>query len=272
MTSDPPSLKLRRTSKMTNRNTILNELNDIGSTLGNLSPQNLFAVPYGYFEGLPTQIINRIKALEAANAKEELEYLSPLLSNVSKKMPYSVPVGFFQNFGDSVMQKMSEHVSHQTSKEEIESLSPLLSSLKNKNPYSVPAGYFETLETKPEKKEAKVISITRRKWYRMAIAAGIIGVIAITGLLMINRGKTIFDNDPQTWANKVIKEVGEEKVNEFVTLVTPDESQKPAEENDAATQAEVKELMKDVSPKEIDEFLNDAIALESNDDTDALMN
>ena len=66
----------------------MNELRDLDSTLGNLSPQNLYDVPTGYFEGLPTQVMNRIKAVEATNAKEELEYLSPLLSNVSKEMPY----------------------------------------------------------------------------------------------------------------------------------------------------------------------------------------
>lgn len=270
---------------MTNRNTILNELNDISSTLGNLNPQNLYTVPNGYFEGLPTQVMNRIKAFEAANAKEELEYLSPLLSKVSKEMPYAVPVGFFQNFDDNVMQRIGENVNHlpkespkesfvtfgQTSDEEIEALSPLLSSLKNKNPYSVPAGYFDSLETKVEKKEAKVISITKRRWYRMAIAAAVIGIVALTGLLLFNRDSTI--KEPEKWVkNNVINKVSNEKINEFVTLVTPDDSQKPAEENEAATQAEVKELMKDVSQKEIDEFLNDAIALESNDDTDALMN
>ena len=47
----------------------MSELNELDSTLGNLSPQNLYSVPYGYFEGLPTQIMNRIKALEATNEK-----------------------------------------------------------------------------------------------------------------------------------------------------------------------------------------------------------
>ena len=258
---------------MTNRNTILNELNDISSTLGNFSPQNLYAVPDGYFEGLPTQIINRIKALEATDANEELEYLSPLLSSVSKEMPYSVPAGFFQDFGDSVVQRINNNVNHQTSKEELESLSPLLNSLKNKNPYSVPAGYFETLETTVEKKEAKVISITKRKWSRMAVAAAVIGIVAITGLLLFNNGTINIDKNPQAWVKKnVINKVSDEKINEFVTLVAPNETPKTAEENEAATQEEVKELMKDVSQKELDEFLNDAIALESNDDINALMN
>lgn len=258
---------------MTNRNTILNELNEISSTLGNLSPQNLYAVPDGYFEGLPTQIINRIKALEATDANEELEFLSPLLSSVSKEMPYSVPAGFFQDFGDSVVQRINNNVNHQTSKEELQSLSPLLSSLKNKNPYSVPAGYFESLETIVEKKQAKVISITKRKWSRTAVAAAVIGIVAITGLLLFNNGTINIDKNPQAWVKKnVINKVSDEKINEFVTLVAPNETQKTAEENEAATQEEVKELMKDVSQKELDEFLNDAIALESNDDIDALMN
>ena len=43
-------------------------------------------------------------------------------------------------------------------------------------------------------------------------------------------------------------------------------------ESDAAKKAEIKELMKDVSEKEIEEFLNDAVALESNPDTDGSMN
>lgn len=257
---------------MTNRNTILNELNDIGSTLGDYSPQNIYSVPNGYFEGLPAQILNRIKALEAADSKEELGFLSPLLSNVSKEMPYAVPANYFQNLSENILQRMTRHANSQTSEEEIESLSPLLSSLKNKNPYSVPAGYFESLETKTEKKEAIVISITKRRWYRLAVAAVFIGVIAIGGLLFI--GKNIVTvNNPQAWINKnVSKKVSAEKIDEFVTLTKDDSNEKVETDTDAAKQAEIKELMKDVPEKDIEEFLNDAVALESNNDTEEIMN
>jgi hypothetical protein len=256
---------------MTNRNTILNELKDIGSALGNYNPQNIYTVPNGYFEGLPTQILNRIKALEATNAKEELEYLSPLLGNLSKEMPYSVPAGFFQTLSDDLMQKINEHSNHQTSGEEIESLSPLLSSLKNKNPYSVPAGYFENLGAKTEKKETKVISIAGRRLYRLAVAAVVIGIVAIGGLLFIKPGQIDPNKNPQAWINKnVNKKVSEEKIDEFVKLAE-DETATVVKDNEASKQAEIKELMKDVSEKEIEDFLNDAVALESKD-TDALMN
>ena len=155
---------------MTNRNTILDELKGLDSTLGTYDSPNVFEVPSGYFEELPAQILNRIRALEATDVDEELKYLSGLLSTVSKEMPYTVPAGFFQNLSDDIMQKISEQTNHETSKDEIKSLSPLLISLKDKNPYSVPEGCFENLTTKVvpkdsfgEKKEAKVISITRRR-------------------------------------------------------------------------------------------------------------
>ena len=263
---------------MTNRNTILNELADLGSDLKDHNPQNIYAVPAGYFEGLADQILDRIKALAASNAKEELKYLSPLLSNVSKEMPYTVPAGFFQDLSDDVLKKISEHEDYQTSQEEIGSLSPLLSSLKNKNPYSVPAGYFEALETKVvrndsfgEKKEAKVISITRRRWYRLAVAAVVIGIVAIGGLLFIKPGLNPVDN-PQAWIEKNVKKVNKDKIDEFVSLADDDSNEKVDSQSEAAKKAEIKELMKDVPEKEIEEFLNDAVALESNTDTDGLMN
>lgn len=258
---------------MTNRNTILNELNELDSVLGNYSPQNIYTVPNGYFEGLPTQVINRIKALEARDAKEELGFLSPLLRNASKEMPYLVPVGFFQNFADSVMQRINERSADpQTSKEEIESLSPLLSSLKNKNPYSIPAGYFENIQAPVEKKEVKVVSITRRRIYRLAAAAVVIGIIVIGGLLFTKPNSPDPNKDPQAWVEKNVinnKKISTDKIDELVTLVN-DENSKP--ENETTKQAEIKDLLKDVSEKEIEDFLNDAVASNSNDGAETLMN
>jgi hypothetical protein len=255
---------------MTNRNIILNELKDLESFLGNYNPQNIYTVPNGYFEGLPTQILNRIKALEATNAKDELKYLSPLLSNVSKEMPYAVPAGFFQSLSEDVLKKISEHEDYQTSEEEIGSLSPLLSSLKNKNPYSIPAGYFERLETGAEKKETKVISITRRRWYRLAVAAVVIGIVAISGLAIFRSKQVDPNKNPQAWIEKnVDKKVSKDKIDEFVKLAE-DGSTNVAYEKDDVKHAEIKELMKDVPEKEIEAFLNDAVALESNTDIDGL--
>jgi len=255
---------------MTNRNTILKELADLGSVLASHNPQNIYAAPVGYFEDLADQILNRIKALEANDAKEELSYLSPFLSNVSKEMPYSVPARFFQDLSEDVLKKISEHEDYQTSEEEIEALSPLLSSLKNKNPYSTPAGYFEKLENGVEKKEAKIISITRRRWYRLSVAAVVIGIVAISGLAIFRSKQVDPNKNPQAWIEKnVDKKVSNEKIDEFVKLAE-DGSTNVTYEKDDVKHTEIKELMKDVPEKEIVDFLNDAVALESNSDTDGL--
>jgi hypothetical protein len=97
---------------MTDRETILKELTDLGSLLANHDPQNIYAVPTDYFENLANQILNRIKALEANDAKKELSYLSPLLSNVPKESPYSVPTGFFQHLSEETLKKINEHEAH----------------------------------------------------------------------------------------------------------------------------------------------------------------
>ena len=255
---------------MTNRNTILNELAELGSVLANHDLQNIYAVPAGYFESLADQILDRIKALESNDAKEELSYLSPFLGNVSKEMPYKIPAGFFQDLSEDVLKKISAHEDHQTSEEEIETLSPLLSSLKNKNPYSTPAGYFEKLETRVEKKETKIISITRSRWYRLAVAAVIIGIVAISGLAIFRSKQVDPNKNPQAWIEKnVDKKVSKDKIDEFVKLAE-DGSTNVTYEKDDVKHTEIKELMKDVPEKEIVDFLNDAVALESNSDTDGL--
>jgi hypothetical protein len=213
--------------------------------------------------------------LEATDAKEETGYLSPMLSVVSKEMPYSVPVGYFGNLDENILQRIREHADYQTSKEEIESISPLLSGLQKKNPFSVPAGYFENFNPDVDKKEIKVISITKRRWYRLTAAAAIIGVIAMGALLFIKPVQVDPNKNPDKWIAKNVstnKKISTENINELVNLADEEVSLKTDDTNSAAKEAEVKELMKDVPEKDIQEFLNDAVALESNTDADASMN
>ncbi len=257
---------------MTDRNSILNELKGLGSTLATISPQNLYQVPDGYFEGLANQILNRIKSLEASTAKEELEILSPALNSISKEVPFTVPAGYFENLSEKLMQGIREHPDYQTSSEELASLSPLLSSINKKSPYSIPDGYFENLYSRKEKQqETKIISITSRKWYRFAVAAVIIGVVTIGGLLFIYPKQIDPAENPQAWVKKNLKKnVSEKQLDDFVTLTKGNEVSKELTDNTKAE--EIKELMKDVSEKEIQEFLNDAVVLESNDASDILLN
>src|SRR5688572_13967827 len=169
---------------MTQRNNILQELRELNSTLVNMTAANVYSVPAGYFDGLAQTMLDRIKAMDAANAADELNYLSPLLSNVSKQNPYTIPGGYFDGLAESAMQSIREGHDYQTAKEEIESLSPFLGGLKKEMPYSVPEGYFESITAGPVKAETKVVSIAHRKWFRYAAAAMVIGIVALTGLLI----------------------------------------------------------------------------------------
>ncbi len=133
---------------MTRKENILQELNELNSTLATITSQNPYTVPVGYFDGLAARILNRIKAIEAANAVEELGYLSPALSGISKQIPFSVPEGYFEGLAEKAMQSISESSDYQTANEEMETLSPLLNGLKKEMPYSVPQGYFDGLAGK----------------------------------------------------------------------------------------------------------------------------
>ena len=132
---------------MTNRENILQELQELKSILADAGFQNTYQVPTGYFDGLADEILKRVRALESTTAEEELKNLSPLLSSISKQMPHSVPAGYFDAFEKKLEQTISTN-KDQTAQEELETLSPLLSELKNKNTYTIPEGYFEELGTK----------------------------------------------------------------------------------------------------------------------------
>jgi hypothetical protein len=250
---------------MTQNNNILQELKDLKSSLAGLAAQNIYSVPNGYFEGLAGQVMNRIKAMEAANATEELGYLSPVLSNISKQLPYTVPAGYFEGLEKKLMQSVTESNDYQTATEELESISPLLSGLKKQNPYTVPQGYFENLAAnmfaQANKQETKVVSIGSRKWFRYAAAAIITGVIVMAGFIFIKNDKVDAGTNSHAWVEKKLKKVSTEKIDAFIQLT---DEEKSVVITDNKTQ-EVKELMKDVPENEIQSFLIDTELLDDID-------
>ena len=174
---------------MTQRDNILQELNELSSSLAAQNPLNVYTVPTGYFEGLAATVLARIKALEATDAAEELSFLSPWLSKLPRQMPYSVPTGYFEEPDERILQLVRGSNDQHSATEELESISPLLGSLKKEMPYHVPQGYFESL-TNPvaadeKRSPAKVIALGSRKWFRYAAAAVVRGIVAIAGFMIV---------------------------------------------------------------------------------------
>jgi hypothetical protein len=256
---------------MTNKDTI-QELKELNSMLASLPSQNIYTVPDGYFEVFAAQVLNRIKALEADNAGEELNLLSPLVSNISKTLPYNVSNGYFNEFEEKLMTTIHQQEDYQTADEELSSLSPLLSGIGKQNPYTIPEGYFENLENninlKPATQTAKTVSMVNRKWFRYAAAAVVIGFIALTGIQFLNNNSGSISN-PHAWVEKNMKKVSTDDINNFIQIADEGSSD---QNNPTSAKTDIKDLMKDVSDKDIQDFLNKTSAGNEDTDADILLN
>ena len=97
---------------MTQKDNILQELNELNSKLAGHA-QNVYSVPEGYFDGLIATLLKRIKAMEAANADEELAILSPALKATGKQLPYTVPAGYFHGLAETAIEVANVYVVRQ---------------------------------------------------------------------------------------------------------------------------------------------------------------
>lgn len=152
-----------------------------------------YNAPEGYFDNLAGQILNRIKAQESGNAKDELALLSPLLGQIGKANPFTAPEGYFTDISENIVSgvKAIEFVNG-----ELENLSPLMLGLRNKTVYEVPKDYFEKmpgliLKKAKEQQPARIISFGR-KYMRYAAAAVVTSIIALSAFLYF--GKTTHDD------------------------------------------------------------------------------
>jgi hypothetical protein len=80
---------------MSRSNNILDELKNLEATHLQMQMVEVYEVPSDYFVTLPALMLRRIKALEVAEANDEIAILSPLLASISRKMPNEVPADFF---------------------------------------------------------------------------------------------------------------------------------------------------------------------------------
>lgn len=76
----------------------------------NLPADAPFTAPEGYFNALPEQIMQRIRAAnaDAEPVQEELAALSSLLAAAPRPQPQSVPSGYFEKLPERVMAAIAE--------------------------------------------------------------------------------------------------------------------------------------------------------------------
>jgi hypothetical protein len=238
--------------------TILNELRELQSSLARIDQKNVYSVPDDYFTNLPQLVLQKIKA------NEEIEEISPLLAGISRKMDYKVPADYFSNFSVNITEKLND-VNEPSVSDELETLSPLLSGIGKKMPYSVPGNYFEKVAI-PGVQEAKVISISKRSWFRYAAAAVITAIIVSSGFLILDKKEIDPDIKPFAWVEKKLDKVSTNDINEFVQLVDITSTDVTI----STTPAEIKQLIKEVSSEDIYDFLEETEIAEPESEEDIL--
>src|SRR5690348_12597312 len=82
---------------MSTTNTIQDELNEMNSGLNPNASDTPYSIPEGYFDGLASSVLAKIKGETPVAASEEIAQLSPLLAGISRQLPFSVPDNFFQS-------------------------------------------------------------------------------------------------------------------------------------------------------------------------------
>ena len=253
---------------MTEKDNILNELNELKSSLAIPIAGNVYAVPAGYFDDLAQSVLKRIKALETNDAKVELGYLSPLLGSMTKEMPYAVPADYFNRLANVVSSIPQTSHHQQTAQEELETMSPLLSRLKKEMPYKVPDGYFENttdfITTVNNKPAVKVVSFSRRSWVRYAAAAVVTGIIALSGFLIFNKPQSVEPGSKVLVKfTKDVNKMDEAQKDNLIDFIDAGLQGDESAQTNAANEKEIKELLKGVSDKELLDLNQQSEDLES---------
>jgi len=124
-------------------------------------------------------------------------------------------------------------------------------------PFAVPKGYFEGLSspTNPNKNKqaTKIFSITNRKWFRYAAAAVVIGIVTLTGFLLLGDEK-----EPGVKAlaklSRDIKKMDETQKDNLMDFVDAGMSGQETAQANPATNSEVKKLLQGISEEELTDF------------------
>jgi len=234
---------------MNSRDNIQDELKGLNSNLPLEANKTPYSVPQGYFEGLASSLLSKIKGDGEFSSSQEIAQLSPLLAAIDRKMPNTIPENFFERGIEELPVLIRDENSL------------VLSFVSKEMPFDLPLEYFANLPeqvlSKVSDRGAKVIPIVRRKWMRMAVAAVITGIISLSGYLYFT-SKTSSGNLNAPIAQQ-LKNVSTKEIDEFIKTADPVVATTEIVSTSGTKEkvkTEVKQLLTDVSDKELDAFLN----------------
>ncbi|MFT4062655.1 MAG: hypothetical protein QM642_09900 [Edaphocola sp.] len=188
------------------------ELGSISSKVAQCTAVDIYHVPEGYFQQLPSVILQAVKAAEApeptldlemkevydvpdtyfdsvaAHVLSEIKNSGALARKLPKDNPFEVPSGYFEQLSSSVLDRLQGEV---PVAEELAMLSPLVADLKGlPEPLAVPAAYWEHFRIPKFGKAASSVGTTKvkehpavrsLKWARWAAAAAVLAIFCFGG-------------------------------------------------------------------------------------------
>jgi hypothetical protein len=146
-------------------------------------------VPPGYFDGLASNIMARIKADNIMETTAIPGNDAGLLAGIGNKNVYSVPDGYFDGLSTAISNRIKTESSG-TVLSETNNISSLVAGIGNTNVFTVPDGYFDKLAgsiSRDIAQTGKVVRMTPRKTIlRYAAAAVVSGIIATSAFFIFN--------------------------------------------------------------------------------------
>lgn len=229
---------------MENKNTIREELQVLCPAVANLDRKNVYTVPDGYFDKLGENIIQFIKE------NEEPAF------GISSAMPFNVPQGYFDDLAGKILQKAKQQNSNNEVWNELNTIAPLLNTISKVPVFSVPDNYFESFEVvTPSAKQAKVVPFGGvGKVLRYAVAAIVIGIMAIGGFLFFNKEDKPVVN--VTYNPEEIKKLSDQEIIEYLNT-TSFADVIPSNPKESQEDEDFESFLKNLSEQEIEEYLKE---------------
>ncbi len=221
---------------MENKNTILFELQEISPAVANLNRDNVYSIPTGYFDGLPTAILAKMK--------------SQTMFDGVKAILYTTPNGYFTDLAENIMAKIKiENSSSNESFNELESIAPTLNSISKENVYHLPIGYFEGLKTGiPNNQKVKIVSFS--KWRKVVsyAAAAVLSGILVTGAFkyVVSKNHLDFKKEVAKSSDEELKQILDNQSTAIYRVTNPgNEEQDEASIFEGTTEEELQQFLKE---------------------------
>jgi hypothetical protein len=161
---------------------ILNEMKEISPLLADAVCVTPYALPKGYFEGLPGSVLQKI---------QEASAILPGLTHA-----YQLPENYFETLSDQILSKVKTESREPA--EELEMIAPLLNRISKTPVLSVPEGYFEQLQPlvdTHQQERAKVVEFKNyNRWIQYTAAAMVTGIL-VTGAFMFTDSNSYLEQE-----------------------------------------------------------------------------